>query len=213
MTSFHEVLFPLEIALRARGGPERRTQIATTATGREERNQRWLSSKRRYDAGSGVKSLDDIYKIVTFFEERRGMLYGFRWRDRLDYSSSLSGLGLKPKPSDQKIGIGNGVQTRFTLIKTYGTIAPYERLIQKPIADSVLIQIDDRVLSENSDYTVDLTTGIISFLKTPPPNGAVICAGYLFDVPVRFDSDYLEVDHSAFIAGEIPKIPLVEIKL
>ena len=38
-------------------------------------------------------------------------------------------------------------------------------------------------------------------------------AGFLFDVPVRFDTDYLEVDLSAFAAGVIPKIPLVEIRL
>jgi uncharacterized protein (TIGR02217 family) len=45
-----------------------------------------------------------------------------------------------------------------------------------------------------------------------PPAGAAVTAGFLFDVPVRFDTDYLEVDLSAFAAGAIPKVPLVEIK-
>ena len=141
------------------------------------------------------------------------MLHGFRWRDRLDYSSSPQGSASQPKSTDQKIGLGDGQQTQFSLIKTYGNLAPYERLIQKPVAGSVRIQLDDQALSERDDFTVDLTRGIITFVKSAPAKGAIISAGYLFDVPVRFDTDYLEVDHSAFIAGEIPKIPLVEIRL
>jgi uncharacterized protein (TIGR02217 family) len=62
-------------------------------------------------------------------------------------------------------------------------------------------------------FTCDVTTGIINFLAGHiPAAGAAIRAGFLFDVPVRFDTDYLEVDLSAFTAGIIPKIPLVEIK-
>ena len=45
-----------------------------------------------------------------------------------------------------------------------------------------------------------------------PVGGDAVTAGFLFDVPVRFDADYLEVDLSAFAAGAIPKIPLVEVK-
>ena len=45
-----------------------------------------------------------------------------------------------------------------------------------------------------------------------PPPGVAITAGFLFDVPVRFDTDFLEVDWSAFAAGAIPKIPLIEIR-
>ena len=211
MNMFHEILFPLEIALRARGGPERRTQIQTSSTGREERNQKWRSSRRRYDAGSGVKSLNDIYKIVSFFEERRGMLHGFRWRDRLDCSSSPLGSNTSPKASDQKIAVGDGQTRQFKLIKSYGSLVTYERSIQKPVAGTVRVQVDDHLLIEISDFSVDTTTGILTFIKAAPASGAVISAGFLFDVPVRFDTDYLEVDHSAFIAGEIPKIPLVEI--
>ena len=52
--------------------------------------------------------------------------------------------------------------------------------------------------------------GVIRF-AAPPPAGAIVRAGFLFDVPVRFDTDYLEIDLAAFDAGDIPKIPLVEI--
>lgn len=98
-TSFHEVLFPLDVALRSAGGPERRTEIVAFGSGREQRNARWAHSRRRYDAGYGVKTLDALREVVAFFEERRGQLYGFRWRDRLDHSSASGSAA--PAPLDQ----------------------------------------------------------------------------------------------------------------
>jgi uncharacterized protein (TIGR02217 family) len=80
---FHEVLFPLDVSLKSRGGPQRRTEVVVTGSGREERNARWAHARRRYDAGYGVKSLADLQAVIAFFEERRGRLTGFRWRDRL----------------------------------------------------------------------------------------------------------------------------------
>ncbi|MGL4263599.1 MAG: DUF2460 domain-containing protein, partial [Afipia sp.] len=62
-------------------------------------------------------------------------------------------------------------------------------------------------------FTCDFTTGVVTFLPGHiPASGAAVTAGFMFDVPVRFDTDYLEVDLSAFAAGAIPKIPLVEIR-
>ena len=66
---------------------------------------------------------------------------------------------------------------------------------------------------EGTDFTCDGTTGVVTFLPGHvPPEAAAVTAGFLFDVPVRFDTDYLEVDLAAFTAGAIPKIPLLEIK-
>src|SRR5262245_11868734 len=120
MASFHEVLFPLDIALKSAGGPERRTEIVATGSGREERNARWAHSRRRYDAGYGVKTLESLSAVVAFFEERRGRLYGFRWRDRLDHSSAAPGAAATPL--DQVIGTGDGTTTTFQLEKTYGSV-------------------------------------------------------------------------------------------
>ena len=60
MAGFHEILFPLDIALKSAGGPERKTEIVALGSGREERNARWAHSRRRYDAGYGVKTLDAL---------------------------------------------------------------------------------------------------------------------------------------------------------
>lgn len=131
MSDFHEVRFPLDVARGARGGPERLTQVVALASGREIRNSRWAHSRRRYDAGLGVRTLDALATIIAFFEERRGRLYGFRWRDQLDCKSCAPSA--QPAATDRTIGFGDGVTSTFQLVKDYGTgIAPYRRTISKP---------------------------------------------------------------------------------
>jgi uncharacterized protein (TIGR02217 family) len=212
MPAFHEILFPLDIALKSAGGPQRRTELVTFGSGREARNARWAHSRRRYDAGYGVKTLQALQSVVAFFEERRGQLHGFRWRDRLDHSSAVPGAPVSPL--DQGIGIGDGTRAAFHLVKTYGAgFAPYAREIAKPVAGSVRVAVAG-VEAASSAFSCDTTTGVVTFLAGHiPAAGAAVSAGYLFDVPVRFDTDYLEVDLSAFAAGAIPKIPLVEIRV
>jgi len=210
--SFHEILFPLDIALKSAGGPERRTDVVVLGSGREERNARWAHSRRRYDAGYGIKTFDALSQAVAFFEERRGRLYGFRWRDRLDHSSAAPDAAVSA--ADQAIGSGDGVTAAFQLVKTYGgAFSPYQRIIAKPVAGSVQVAVDGVAQIEGTAFAADTTTGIVTFLAGHVPAvSAAVTAGFLFDVPVRFDTDYLEVDLSAFAAGAIPKIPLVEIR-
>jgi uncharacterized protein (TIGR02217 family) len=96
-SDFHEVRFPLDVALGRRGGPGRRTDIVTLASDREQRNSRWAHARRRYDAGLGVRTLDALHAVVAFFEERRGRLYGFRFHDRVDGKSCApSGTPARP---------------------------------------------------------------------------------------------------------------------
>lgn len=211
MGGFHEVLFPIDVALGASGGPERVTEVVTTASGREERNTRQADSRRRWDAGFGVRTLAALSQVVAFFEERRGRLYGFRWRDRLDHSSGLPGAA--PRPLDQLIGIGDGACRDFPLVKTYGLLhAPYKRPIAKPVAGSVRVAVDGIEAAPDA-FSVAASSGLVSFAESAVPgDGAAVTAGFLFDVPVRFDTDFLEVNLSAFSAGDIPRIPVIEIR-
>lgn len=212
MTAFHEVLFPLDVALRSAGGPQRRTDVVVLGSGAEERNARWAHSRRRYDAGYGIKTYEALSEVIAFFEERRGRLHGFRWRDRLDHSSAVPDNAVSP--TDQPIGVGDGTTAVFALSKTYGqAYSPYQRPIAKPVAGSVRVAVAGAEVSEGTAFTIDATAGLVAFLPGHiPSNGQAVTAGFLFDVPVRFDTDYLEVDLSAFAAGAIPKIPLVEIR-
>lgn len=211
MPTFHEVLFPIDVALGAAGGPERVTEIVTTATGREERNTRRADSRRRWDAGYGVKSLSALHAVLAFFEERRGRLYGFRWRDPMDPSSGPPGSPVTA--FDQVLGTGDGTRRVFPLVKTYGALhAPYARVISKPEAGSVKVAVGGAELVEGADFSCDPTSGLLTLAagRTPGP-GVTVTAGFRFHVPVRFDTDYLEINLSHFAAGDIPRIPIVEI--
>lgn len=212
MSDFHEVRFPLDVSLHGSGGPERRTEIVTLGSNREARNARWAHSRRRYEAGYGVKSLTQLAQVIEFFEERRGRLYGFRWRDRADHASCTPGATISP--IDQVIGAGDGTRATFQLVKTYGgAFSAYTRAIAKPVAGSVRVAVDG-VEKTALQMSVDTTTGLVTFAPGQiPAAGAVVTAGFHFDVPVRFDTDFLEIDMQAFEAGVIPKIPVIEIAL
>jgi uncharacterized protein (TIGR02217 family) len=211
--SFHEVRFPTEISRGAQGGPERRTDVVVLGSGFEERNARWANSRRAYNAGYGVKSLDDLNAVIAFFEERRGRLYGFRWRDHADLKSCAPGG--TPAPLDQQIGVGDGAMTTFQLIKTYGGAhAPWVRTIKKPVAGTVRIAVAGIEQTESVDFTVSATTGVVTFEPGHvPAAAAVITARFEFDVPVRFDTDKLEINLQGFRHGAIPNIPIVEVRL
>ncbi len=208
-TDFHEVRFPLDVALGSRGGPTRLTEIVTLASGREHRNSRWAHSRRRYDAGLGVRTLDALHGVIGFFEERRGRLHGFRFRDRVDHRS---GPPSRPVgPLDQRIGTGDGTAKTFALVKLYGTgAAAYARPIAKPVGGTVRVALAGIEQPIGTGFTCDPATGFVAF-ATAAAAGVAVTAGFEFDVPVRFDTDELDIDLSAFEAGHIPKIPLVEI--
>jgi uncharacterized protein (TIGR02217 family) len=205
--SFDNIRFPTNISRGSHGGPERRTDVVTTASGREERNTRWANSKRRYNAGFGVKSLDDIHNVVAFFEERRGRLHAFRWKDYADFKSCK--VSATPTALDQIIGTGSAVTTSFQLVKKYGTgTRDYIRNITAPVAGTILVAING---VSNTLFTANLLTGIVTF-NTPPALNAMITAGFEFDVPVRFDTDAISIHLQQFNAGQIPDIPLVEVR-
>ena len=210
MAAFHEVRFPLRLALGVSGGPVRRTDIVNLSNGRENRNQRWRNARRAYDAGSGIRSVTDLYEVLAFFEARRGELYGFRFRDPVDFKSCPPGE--TPAATDQRIGTGDGVATGFQLVKTYADAGgSFSRRIDKPVEGSVIVSVEG-VKAAPTDLSVDHATGMVIFRAgRAPPAGAVIRAGFEFDVPVRFAIDRIDINVTAFEAGRIPSIPLMEI--
>ena len=209
--AFHEVRFPTRLSLGAVGGPERRTDIVTLSNGFEERNTPWAHSRRRYDAGVGMRSLDDVAELVAFFEARAGRLHGFRWKDWSDYKSCApSGT---PAFRDQVIGIGDGVQVSFNLTKNYSSGGgDYVRPIAKPVVGSVRAGIQEEEFRDTIHYEVDHATGVVTF-ATAPERGAEVMAGFEFDVPVRFESDAILTSVAGFQSGEVPDVPVVELRV
>lgn len=209
--TFHEIRFPANLSFGSVGGPERRTEIVTLANGFEERNTPWAHSRRRYDAGLGLRSLDDVETLIAFFEARTGQLHGFRWKDWSDFKSCAPSAS--PGPEDQLIGIGDGVSTVFTLQKTYVSgLQSYTRPIRKPVAGTILVAVAEDPKIEGLEFTVNVETGEVRF-ALPPVLGTRVTAGFEFDVPVRFDTDVIQTSVASFQAGDVPTIPIVEVRL
>lgn len=208
---FHEVRFPTNLSFGAVGGPQRRTDVVTLANGFEERNTPWAHSRRSYDAGAGMRSMNDLQQVIAFFEARMGQMYAFRWKDWCDYKSCAASDG--PGVSDQEVGTGDGIQTVWQLGKVYPSGGQaYWRPIKKPVDGSVVVAVGGVQLVNGADFQVDPSTGLITFFVAPD-NGAHITAGFEFDVPARFDTDQIFASVETFQAGQLPSVPVIEVRL
>lgn len=208
--AFHETVFPAALSFGSSGGPERRTEIITLASGFEERNASWAHARRHYDAGIGLRSLDDLHELIAFFEARRGMLHGFRWKDWADGKSCAPSAN--PAADDQRIGVGDGATTTFQLIKVYQSGGEsYARPIAKPVQGTVEVAVAGEVVPDQ-EVAVDIATGVLTF-DSPPEPGVEVSAGFEFHVPVRFATDRIEINLAAFEAGEVPSVPIVEVRV
>lgn len=209
--AFHEVRFPATLSFGSLGGPERRTEIVAMVSGYEERNTPWAHGRRRFDAGMGLRSLDDLAEVVAFFEARAGQLHGFRWKDWTDFKSC--------PPSqlvafdDQALGQGDGAQKLFPLVKSYAS-GPgfYSRPITKPVAGTVRVGLGGMEKALGQGVEIEIQSGLLRF-DTAPAKGVMVTAGFEFDVPVRFDTDCIQISVTSFEAGEVPQIPVIEVRL
>jgi uncharacterized protein (TIGR02217 family) len=206
MNAFDNVAYPLALGRDASVSPEFSTTVAVTASGFERRNALWSDARLRFDVGPGVRSEAEMGTLIAFFRARRGPARGFRLRDPTDFSSyAMTGV---PSLIDQHLGIGDGVRSAFPLIKRYGEGEDAQvRRITRPEAATVLVSVGG---VPRADWTLE-PGGVIAF-PVPPAAGAHVRAGFLFDVPVRFAEDRLDISGAAFAAGEAPSVPVVEVR-
>ena len=208
---FHEVRFPTALSFGSIGGPERRTDVVTLASGFEERNTPWAHSRRRYDAGIGLRSMDDIDELIAFFEARRGQMYGFRWKDWSDFKSCKPSATVTA--TDQVIGTGDGVRSDFALAKSYASgDGSYTRPISKPVDGTLRLALDGVEQVAGDDFEVDPATGLVTVFAEPFA-GVSVTVGFEFDVPVRFDTDHIHTSAATFQAGEVPDVPVIEVRV
>lgn len=201
---FDDVTFPIEIGAEASVSPSFSTNIVTSASGNEYRNANWQQARLRFDAGPGVRGDAELETLLQFFRARRGAAVGFRFRDPYDFSSNaMSGT---PTPNDQRIGTGDGATSRFALAKTYD--GGEQRRITRPVAGSVRVAVAGA--EQSSGWALEAAGEIL--FDNPPAAGAAVTAGFLFDVPVRFAEDRIEVNRATFLAGEAPSVPLIEVR-
>lgn len=201
--AFHEVRLPARLAFGSTGGVERRTEVVTLASGWERRSTPWALGRRRYLIGANLRTLDDMAALTTFFEARRGRLYGFRFRDFADFKSCAPGGEIAA--TDQALGVGDGARRMFPLTKRYGDV---ERAIRKPVEGSVRVAVGGVEVG----FSLEATTGVVT-LDAAPMAGAAVSAGFVFDTPVRFDADRIEVTLESFGTGRMAAVPLIEVRI
>lgn len=207
--SFDEIQLPLKVGFGSVGGAMFSTEVVTIDGGYERRNQNWSQARRKFDARTGVHSAMDATLLLTFFQARAGRARGFRLRDWSDFTSAIDGISAQAW-SDQVIGAGDGVTTIFQLAKNYGSGGvTYQRLIRKPVAGTVVIGVNNA--QATTGWSVDTTTGLVTFAAAPAA-GQAITAGYQFDVPVRFDTDQLNVTAEDMRLATAA-IPLIEVRV
>lgn len=208
VAAFAETRLPVRLGFGSTGGVERRTDITQLASGYETRITPWANGRRRYLIGQSIRTLDDAAALVAFFEARRGRLQGFRFRDFTDFKSCPPSA--QPEPTDQPIArLAGGV---FQLAKAYGSgDDAYLRPVAKPVMGTARVAVDGAELGA-AGFSVDPATGLIAFASTPA-SGAALTAGFLFDTPVRFDADRIDVALEGFDAGRVVATPLIEVRV
>jgi uncharacterized protein (TIGR02217 family) len=206
VTPFDDVLYPFALGRSTAVGPEFSTSIAVTASGHERRNSLWADARVHFDVGPGIRSESELSALLAFFRARRGAARGFRIMDPFDHSSN--GMTGTPTMADQLLGVGDGARADFPLIKTYGeSDDPQVRPITRARADTLVVSVGGAPVTGWSL----LPLGMLRFASAPPA-GAEVRAGFLFDVPVRFAEDRIDISGVNFAAGEAPSIPLIELR-
>lgn len=207
MQAFDDVRFPLAIGREASVAPAFSTQTVESPSGHEQRTSDWADARLSFDAGPGVRSEADMATLIAFFRARRGAARAFRFTDPFDNHSG--DLDEAPAPTDLHLGTGDGVASIFQLCKYYGAGGEaQQRIVTHPVAGTIRVAVNG--IEQTSGWT-HAGRGRIAF-DTPPASGAVVTAGFRFDVPVRFAQDRLEVSRATFAAGEAPSVPLVEVR-
>lgn len=201
MVAFFETpRFPETVSNGAQGGPTFKTDVWEGHTGLEQRTAKWSRARHKYNVGLAIRSKTDMDAVREIFSLARGRATGFRFKDWTDYTIT-----------NGNIGTGNGSTTVYDIVKKYTHGAyTYTRRILKPVSGTLLVYVNSVLKTETTDYTVDYTTGEITFLAAPTSTHpiTVTCE---FDVPVRFDTDNIMPEHAGYQSEVNDNIPLVEI--
>jgi uncharacterized protein (TIGR02217 family) len=221
---FHEVVFPLNFSVGAVGGPTFLTDVAPLRGGGEQRAILWSRARNEYDVSQAIRTQEEYEQLQSFFYARHGRAFGFLYKDYKDWKSGSAVRDTTPvdQPCARVSGgvitippvfVGNGSTSTYLIYKTYGADPYYYfRPIRKPIEGTVTVAIDGVTKTETTDYAVDYTTGIITFVVAPGVD-AVVTAGYCYYVPVRFEIDKLLATHEMYNVHTWGNIPLFELKI
>jgi uncharacterized protein (TIGR02217 family) len=209
--AFHDVLFPKEISQGAKGGATWSTTKVTASSGWTQKNQDWAYPKHIYDVSHILNTEARRKQLKDFALLRRGQANSFRFRDPFEYDVGKAWVnGVRDFVSIHNFDVGTGAKTVFQLaIKYQDAAATLTRPITKPVVGAVRIYVNNALKIEGTDYTLDYTTGKVTFTAAPALGLAVGWAG-TFDLHVSFESDEALMQLDAPNTGKWDAIRVVE---
>lgn len=202
---FHDVRLPINIEKGVKGGPGFNTTILELSSGFEKRNINWQRTRGRWDISYGIDSKEDNEAVLAFFYARQGRAHSFRFKDWTDFE-----IGVDATDTPQVIATANGVLVDFQITRRYVSGAfTFAREVTRLVAGTTRVFVD--AAEQMSGVTVDDDTGVITF-DVAPLDLEVISVICEFDVPVRFDSDQLDLTGIRDTVYDIPGLDILEMR-
>jgi uncharacterized protein (TIGR02217 family) len=201
---------PPEVERGMVGGPTYQNVIAEAVSGTEQRVRVWAKCRGEWQLSYtilGNEEMNTTFRaVVALFRAHFANLYPFPFKDWGDYQLD-----------DDWIGNGDGTTTAFQIVKVYdpseillGTQGAliYMREIYLP-RPGLVVKVNGVTQTLTTHYTVS-ATGLITFVTAPASGHAVTVTGE-FDVPVRFNTNRLDLTINENSIAEIGSLPIREV--
>lgn len=166
MTFHNDIRLPVDIERGAKGGPAFKTTVITLSSGAEKRNKEWERTRGTWNIGYGETTKDLLQGVIDTFYSVNGSADGFLFKDWSDFQVGDTIFG--DTSTKQAIGVGDGNTNSYQIFKQYARgSAAFNRAILKPVLGTVRGFLNSTEKTIVSDFIVDYTTGIITFLSAP----------------------------------------------
>lgn len=175
---------------------------------------RWDHPLYRFTMPEAIRDQTSFEAVRDHWLIMRGPAFTWPFANPLDFASCDLTDDRKASPSalDQVIGVGNGFQSGFQLVKRYARGSQhYDRPVTLPIPETVKVSVGG-VPWPHQHYSVSRRGGVVTFDR-PPALGQIIRAGFLFEHEVRFDGDDgFEAIQQSFAASGFGAVTLMEVR-
>ncbi|MEQ1936188.1 MAG: DUF2460 domain-containing protein [Fimbriimonadaceae bacterium] len=138
-----------------------------------------------------------------------------------DYTATISPLGVGTvvfavAPANLAVILYNGVTATATADGVLTTFTfnsmPYtKRKITRPERGTIKVYLDGVLKTETTHYSINYSTGVITFVSAPGSNVKVQWAGK-FHIPARFDFDDARLNMQVVQVGDFSAMRIIEIR-
>lgn len=202
--SFLDVTFPRQTATELEAEDLDATEVVTTASGAEKRNQPFEYMRRRYDMAAIGRTRAEAQRIYDFWQVVGGRKHSFRFYD-YRHNSVTAG----------SVGTGDGATKVFQLRSTHSFGGQSVYRDETKVRGTPIIYVNGIAQTVTTHYTVDMATGMVTFVNAPA-DGAAVTATFEFDVCCRFEQQRLRwkaisggADRLIFMFDELSVIEVI----